>query len=1178
MPPKKKASGAPSAAAPQSSRDGRVSPPTLRQSRMNSVATSTRMNSVAASTVSIGSVASTSRKSPRISSSVSITEGKDKRGRKGSSAALRRSAAGSKNGSAMSLPGSGHRNKLAAFRGQTVEEEEGEPEPRRLSPQELTLMKACEVGDIDEVYKCIWKETDVNCRKPIYGTSPLSVAFRNGHSDICEVLMSFGAILDGDEYGATPVHWAAGKGQDELLKKMLRHRIAVNDLQKRDLFGSTPLHFASVSNLESTVQVLINAGSDALITNNDGRKASDITSSDAIRDFLHEAEIAQTKAQTAARNKKAATEMAAVLLPDDFVEIGRKRGGSGKKKSSKRGKDLNDWLILKGTKRLGERFGKMATTAVRNGLVDDDVEDGEVLDVPETVEPEPSKRATTPSTSSAGKRKRSRSAARSVESDGHRWSSGDLDRERRREREREACREKERERERGRERGDREGGEKDRERGDRERDRKREADARPRTSAHREREGSHLRERESSHRDRGERRDRPRDSPRDSPRDPHRRSSSRYDERDPFLHRKGSVDHRHRDRLGVDLREENGRYSNGHVHGRNGDGNRRALNGGDGREERHEGVNGNGKDINGDTVMVTADASKEAEEPMAEVEEEKTEEQLIEERRKRRMAILQKHKLVDSVQRAVSVDVDPSPMAIDSVQPVSEALTKAAAVADPAPLALPVQSPQAEEVHADSPFALDKADKADKAAGEKDGAAAGDQMSAADYDPNMDKLEDEHRLERAQHRVKDSNVNPDQSTLHVVDNAAADDGAGADGGEADMFAEDDMFAPAGDGVKKEVANILESKPVVRASDNPALIDNWDDPDGYYRAMPREVLDNGRYIITAIVGRGVFSSVVKALDTKNNNAEVAIKIIRNNDTMYRAGIKEIGILKKLMAADPDDKKHVIRMLRNFEHRNHLCMVFESLRYAYLEIMKSDTSPSLNLRELLKKYRKGLNIKAVRVYAQQLFMALSLLKKCTILHADIKPDNILASESKNTLKLCDLGSAGEASENEITPYLVSRFYRAPEIILGMPYDYAIDMFSVGCTLYELFTGKILFPGRSNNQMLRMFMELKGKFSNKMLRKGQFTSQHFDEQMNFLQVEQDKITKRDVVKKVTYTKPTKDLKSRLLPDASERVPEEEMKMITNFIDLLERCLHLGPDKRLTVSEAMQHPFIRG
>ena len=87
-------------------------------------------------------------------------------------------------------------------------------------------------------------------------------------------------------------------------------------------------------------------------------------------------------------------------------------------------------------------------------------------------------------------------------------------------------------------------------------------------------------------------------------------------------------------------------------------------------------------------------------------------------------------------------------------------------------------------------------------------------------------------------------------------------------------------------------------------------------------------------------------------------------------------------------------------------------------------------------MLKKYGKnvGINITAVRSYSQQLLLALKLLRKCNIIHADIKPDNILVNETKMTLKLADFGSASHVAENEITPYLVSRFYRAPEVILG------------------------------------------------------------------------------------------------------------------------------------------------
>lgn len=113
----------------------------------------------------------------------------------------------------------------------------------------------------------------------------------------------------------------------------------------------------------------------------------------------------------------------------------------------------------------------------------------------------------------------------------------------------------------------------------------------------------------------------------------------------------------------------------------------------------------------------------------------------------------------------------------------------------------------------------------------------------------------------------------------------------------------------------------------------------------------------------------------------------------------------------------------------------------------------------------------------------------------------------------LKICDLGTAIDKSDAatahmDITPYLVSRFYRAPEIILGIPYDYSVDMWSIGCTLYELYTGKILFTGDSNNQMLKAIMEIRGRFTPKLFKRGQLSGVHFDDKGQFISVERDKV----------------------------------------------------------------------
>ncbi|KAG5286691.1 hypothetical protein AALO_G00017730 [Alosa alosa] len=374
----------------------------------------------------------------------------------------------------------------------------------------------------------------------------------------------------------------------------------------------------------------------------------------------------------------------------------------------------------------------------------------------------------------------------------------------------------------------------------------------------------------------------------------------------------------------------------------------------------------------------------------------------------------------------------------------------------------------------------------------------------------------------------------------------------------DMFTEsDDMFAAYFDSARLRAAGIGKD-----FKENPNLKDNWTDAEGYYRVNIGEMLDK-RYSVYGYTGQGVFSNVIRARDMARANQEVAVKIIRNNELMQKTGLKELEFLKKLNDADPDDKFHCLRLFRHFYHKQHLCLVFEPL--------------SMNLREVLKKYGKdvGLHIKAVRSYSQQLFLALKLLKRCNILHADIKPDNILVNESKTILKLCDFGSASHVADNDITPYLVSRFYRAPEIIIGKPYDYGLDMWSVGCTLYELYTGKILFPGKTNNHMIKLAMDLKGKMPNKMIRKGLFKDQHFDQNLNFLYIEVDKVTEREKVTIMSTINPTKDLLVDMI--GRQRLPEDQRKKVMQLRDLMDQIIMLDPAKRISINQALQHPFIQ-
>ncbi|XP_041984914.1 serine/threonine-protein kinase PRP4 homolog [Aricia agestis] len=364
----------------------------------------------------------------------------------------------------------------------------------------------------------------------------------------------------------------------------------------------------------------------------------------------------------------------------------------------------------------------------------------------------------------------------------------------------------------------------------------------------------------------------------------------------------------------------------------------------------------------------------------------------------------------------------------------------------------------------------------------------------------------------------------------------------------DMFSEDDFLSKT-DKSKQSIDN------------KNVQCDNWDDEDGYFKINIGETIN--KYTIKHLFGQGVFANVVRAQDNIRKN-DVAIKIIRNNDLMYKTGLKEIALLKEINKSDTEDKSHCVQLFSHFMHKGHLCLVLECLH--------------MDLRSVLKKYGKnqGINIKALITYSRQLFLALRHLKKIGIMHADIKPDNILVNEKKTILKLCDFGSAMKESTGDLTPYLVSRFYRAPEIILGIPYSFSIDMWSTACTIYEMSTGKILFTGSSNNKMIKCFMDLKGKIPNRLLKKSKFKDQHFNYNNNFLLHKKDEFTGREKVVEMTNITVSRDLFKDLLKSYQSPSPSEEKK-IFQLKDILDKMLNLDANQRLSITDCLKHVFIK-
>lgn len=134
--------------------------------------------------------------------------------------------------------------------------------------------------------------------------------------------------------------------------------------------------------------------------------------------------------------------------------------------------------------------------------------------------------------------------------------------------------------------------------------------------------------------------------------------------------------------------------------------------------------------------------------------------------------------------------------------------------------------------------------------------------------------------------------------------------------------------------------------------------------------------------------------------------------------------------------------------------------------------------INLYEQIKDNNfAGLSLKVIRKYAIQMLESLRFLKEHFIVHCDLKPENVLLREGgKEEIKVIDFGSSCFESEQLYT-YIQSRFYRAPEIMLGVRYTPAIDVWSLGCILAELFTGFPIFPGESEPEQMALILEVNG-----------------------------------------------------------------------------------------------------
>jgi serine/threonine protein kinase len=298
----------------------------------------------------------------------------------------------------------------------------------------------------------------------------------------------------------------------------------------------------------------------------------------------------------------------------------------------------------------------------------------------------------------------------------------------------------------------------------------------------------------------------------------------------------------------------------------------------------------------------------------------------------------------------------------------------------------------------------------------------------------------------------------------------------------------------------------------------------------------------RYTPKKLLGRGSFGVVCTAIDHGEGDRLIAVKRIRpfaNDEWDARHTLREVRLLK-VLGAHPN----IITLyeLAVFEEKSEL--------YMMMEVMDCD------LHRIIQS-KQSLSDAHFKCFAWQLLEGLRAMHEIGVFHRDLKPGNILVSKDCQ-LRITDFGLArfmdestlaGDNSLNPMTEYVVTRWYRCPELLLAptRPYTAAIDLWSVGCILVELLSRTPLFPGKSHTNQVQLIMDIKGYEAGNTSAFGFPLS---DEAQSFLS------------RKCTASpKSLRQLYPKVSPEA---------------LEMCEKFIELNPNHRPTAENSLQHPFL--
>lgn len=292
----------------------------------------------------------------------------------------------------------------------------------------------------------------------------------------------------------------------------------------------------------------------------------------------------------------------------------------------------------------------------------------------------------------------------------------------------------------------------------------------------------------------------------------------------------------------------------------------------------------------------------------------------------------------------------------------------------------------------------------------------------------------------------------------------------------------------------------------------------------------------KYINLTAIGSGAYGQVCSAEDAS----------LRGSDgTLMKVAIKKIA--RPFQSAVHAKRTYrEMRMLKHMVHENIIglldCFTPTSKLDDFQDVYMVTHLMGADLNNIIKTQK--LSDDHVQFLVYQIIRGMKYVHSAGIIHRDLKPSNIAVNEDCE-LKILDFGLA-RPTENEMTGYVATRWYRAPEIMLNwMHYNQTVDLWSVGCIMAEMLTGKTLFPGSDHIDQLTRILVLCGTPTPDTLAK--ITS---DEARNYI---------------------------RSLPKMEKKNLNEVFKGANPLaIDLLEKMLELDTDKRITAEQTLAHPYL--